>query len=82
MSVLLPRCRKAIRWGRWCLALGTLILGLSGCKGWETHDEGFRHSDLSATARQARSNSEKDDKQTASDPRLSEKAKQISRDLE
>jgi hypothetical protein len=68
---------------RWCLALGVLVVGLSGCKSWETQDEGLRHSDLSVTARQARSKSEKPDKQKeADDPWMSERAKQISRDLE
>ena len=65
------------------MAGAVLIFGLSGCKDWETRDEGLRHSDLSEPARQARSKMQKpDEPKEADDPWMSDKAKQISRDLQ
>jgi hypothetical protein len=84
MSVFLQRCSTAFRSGRWCLAVAAVLaFGLSGCKNWETHDDGLRHSDLSKTAHEARS--KRDDgekKKAADDPWMSEKANQVSRDLD
>jgi hypothetical protein len=83
MSVLFQFCRKAIGFGGWCLAAAVLVFGLSGCKSWQTPDDGLRHSDLSTTARQARSSTAKPDEQKEpDDPWMSDKAKQISRDLQ
>ncbi len=85
MSVLVQHCGKALGPVAWCLACAVLVFGLSGCKDWETRDEGLRQSDLSTTARQARSNAEPPDKAKgtdADDPLMSDRAKQISRDLE
>jgi len=37
-----------------CLAAALLAVGLSGCAGWDTHDEGFHKNDFSESVRQAR----------------------------
>ena len=83
MSVLLQYGRKAMGSGGGCLAVAVLVFGLSGCKSCETSDEGLRHSDLSTTVRQARSDAANPDEQKEpDDPWMSDKAKQISRDLQ
>ena len=80
---------KKPRFGRWWLGLLLVsVLGFSGCKQWGLHDEGvrdegLRRNDLSAPARQVRSKEESDkDKNAAGDPWMSEKAQEISRNLE
>ena len=55
-----------------------LVVGLSGCAGWNVRDEGFRENDLSQSARKARA--EKEDKD-ADYWSFSEKGRQIERDL-
>jgi hypothetical protein len=54
----------------------------SGCQGWGTRDESFRKSDLSAVAHKARSNEDAEKQKANDDPRLSERANQVSRDLQ
>jgi hypothetical protein len=83
MRVPSQHCGKVRRLGPWCLALAALWFGFSGCKGTETRADGLRHSDLAAMASEARSKREDAaQRKQADDPRLSEKANQVSRDLQ
>lgn len=79
------RFRKFIRQGARCLALVLLVSCLAGCSGWEMRNQELRPSDLSATARQARSKADGGDKAKNADSDdllMSDRAKQISRDLQ
>ena len=72
---------RALWLGRWRLATVLLVVGLSGCAGWNLKDEGFRkNNDLSESARKARSNKEEKDKDIDYWS-FSEKGRQIERDL-
>jgi len=87
MASQLHNLCKAFRWGWWCLALGVLLCDLSGCKTWQTHDEGLRNDNLAIPARQARSIRDKDaekdpDKKSSYDPWHSEEANRIMQDLD
>ncbi len=77
MASLFHRCRGLFRAGRWWLAV-LLLVGLSGCKAWETQDDGLRDNGLSSVARQARP--EKDDKDM-NYLGLSDESREIERDL-
>ncbi len=82
MSVLLQCCREVFRRGWWCFALAVVCWGVSGCKSCETRDES-QPSGMSSTVRRARdsqNNGEK--KEVINNPLMSEKANQISRDLQ
>ena len=77
MAPLFRSCRGVFRAGRWWLAV-VLALGLSGCKAWETHDEGLRDNGLSQTARKARPDKKEKDMDYMG---LSEESRQVERDL-
>ena len=84
MTVFLHSCGRAFWFwlGRWRLAAVILVLGLSGCAGWNMKDEGFRKNDLSESARKARS--DKEDREKDKDINywsFSEKGRQVERDL-
>jgi hypothetical protein len=84
MFAFLRSCSAVFRSHGWWLAI-LMVLTLSGCKTGETRDEGaFRRSDLSDGARQARSANAAPTKQDGLEDSLfsSDKAKQITRDLE
>jgi hypothetical protein len=70
----------------WRLALClTAFLAFSGCKQWETRNDEFRHNDLTESAKQVRSRESRaqdKEKKAASDPWMSDKANEISRNLE
>jgi hypothetical protein len=59
-----------------------LAFGLAGCAGWDSHDDGFRDNDLSATARQARSQAGTGVATASSYWNFDEKGRQIERDLD
>jgi hypothetical protein len=83
MAPLLRSCFGAIISGRWWLAM-VLALGLSGCKEWQTHDDGLRDNGLSQTARSARTANKDKDKSKDKDAGclgLSEESRQVERDL-
>jgi hypothetical protein len=84
MSAFLHGCGKTLRSGRWRLAAAVVIgLGLSGCKSWDVPDDGLRNGGLSDTVRQARSaNADPEKKKEADDPWMSDRANQISHDLQ
>ena len=84
MTVFFHGCDKTLRSGRWRLAVAVVVgIGLSGCKSWGPHDEGLRGNGLPETARQARSEkADPEKKKAADDPWMSEKANQISHDLQ
>jgi hypothetical protein len=78
---------KAFRRGWWCLALAVLLCGLSGCKTWNTHDEGLRNPEMSEGFRKARAIKKKDlekdvKKKDSYDPFMSEEANEIKQNLE
>jgi hypothetical protein len=61
-----------------------LALACSGCQGWGAKNESLRQSDLTPLARKARTatSEEKEKSKENDDPRLSDRANQISRDLQ
>jgi hypothetical protein len=69
---------------RW-LAVSLVVLGLSGCKSWDTPDESLRHNGLSQQVRQARASQREDrDSKPAVDEDflMSDKAKKTWHDLD
>lgn len=64
--------------------LAVVAIACSGCQGWNARHESLRQSDLSPLAHQARSSgsAEKEKSKENDDPRLSDRANQISRDLQ
>jgi len=68
------------------LGLGVLVLGLAGCKTPDSHEPGLRNTDLSKDVSQARSATKDPDKSSSSSNTdhllMSDRAKQISRDLQ
>lgn len=46
---------RIVQFAQWGVAAGVLIFSLGGCAGWDRHDDTVRENDLSAAARQARS---------------------------
>ena len=76
MTAILHSCGKVFQLGRWRLAAVVLVLGLSGCAGWNVRDEGFSENDLSQSVRKARPQ-EKDVDYWS----FSNKGRQIERDL-
>jgi hypothetical protein len=77
---------KTFLWG-WCLALGLLLWGVSGCKSAAIQDEGLRNDKLSDSFRKARisRNQEYKDGQDIIedyDPWLSENANRIKHNLQ
>jgi hypothetical protein len=84
MTVFLRSCFAVFRSRGWWLA-AVAVLALSGCKTCETRDaDGFRKSDLTDGARHARSANASPTKPDGLEDSLfsSDKAKQITRDLE
>jgi hypothetical protein len=80
MIAFLCVCRRFFLFGRWHLAAILLIVGLSGCSGWNLRGEGFRDNDLSKSAQRARS--EKGETKKDIDYwSFSEKGHQIERDF-
>lgn len=61
---------------------GILVFALAGCAWWDRHDDGFRENDLSATARQARSQQGGDSSTGNGYWNFDEKGRQIERDLD
>jgi hypothetical protein len=82
MTAFLDSCDKAFRLCWWSLAAAILALGLSGCASWKSHEDGLRDNDLSQSARKARSEPDKEDKDKKIDYwSFSEKGRQVERDL-
>ncbi|MBN1395712.1 MAG: hypothetical protein JW959_11875 [Pirellulales bacterium] len=74
------------RWGRWPLALLALVvaLGISGCKSWDWdggRGEGFPDDDMSASVRDARSVEAGNGGGDEASWFVTEKGRQIDRDL-
>ena len=65
-----------------CLTLALFACTFFGCKGFGARDEGFRDNGLSATAHQARPQKQEKDTSASRDWRMSDRANQISRDLQ
>jgi hypothetical protein len=76
MTALIHRCRRAFWIGAWCLAMMVLLLGLSGCAGHNVREDRFSDNDLSQSVRKARP-----EKSDAEHHSLTEKGRQIERDL-
>jgi len=83
MNGLSRRRSGLFRSCEWALALAA-VLCLAGCKGFGSREDGLRDSDLTDTARQARvfKNKKEEAKKAADDPWMSERANQISRNLQ
>ena len=81
MTAFLRCCSRTLRAGRWRLAIALLTLGLSGCASWKPHEDGFRDNDLSQSARKARSESDRSKDKDVDYGSLSEKGRQVERDL-
>ena len=62
--------------------MAVVAIACSGCQSWPARDAGLRDSDLSPLVRQARSVGDTEKDNSTDDPRLSEKANKISRDLQ
>lgn len=80
MTALLDSCGKVFQLGRWPLAAAIVAIGLSGCASWKPREDGLRDNDLSQSARQARSETNKKGKDIDYWS-FSEKGRQVERDL-
>jgi hypothetical protein len=80
MTAFCRRFARILQLGRWCLA-AVFIFTLSGCAGWNVRDEAFPNNDLSESARKARSDGKDGTGKAVQYSGLTEKGRQIERDL-
>jgi hypothetical protein len=85
MICILHPCRRIVRLAQSGLGAAVLVLGLAGCAGWGSHDDGLRdktnQNDLSATVRKARSQDDTATSTASSYWNFDDRGREIERDL-